>query len=59
MQTHLQIRYFCKTCRFLSAGAQTLSVVAATNRPNEIEPALRRPGRLDREILFMVPNAQV
>lgn len=25
-------------------------VVAATNRPNSIEPALRRPGRLDREI---------
>ena len=25
-------------------------VVAAPNRPNSIEPALRRPGRLDREI---------
>lgn len=25
-------------------------VVAATNRPDSVEPALRRPGRLDREI---------
>lgn len=25
-------------------------VIAASNRPDSIEPALRRPGRLDREI---------
>lgn len=25
-------------------------IIAATNRPDSIEPALRRPGRLDREI---------
>lgn len=25
-------------------------VIASTNRPDSIEPALRRPGRLDREI---------
>ena len=25
-------------------------VIAATNMPDSIEPALRRPGRLDREI---------
>ncbi len=25
-------------------------VVATTNRPNAIDPALRRPGRFDREI---------
>lgn len=27
-----------------------LLVIAATSRPDSIEPALRRPGRLDREI---------
>src|SRR3989344_1874612 len=31
-------------------------VVAATNRPNSIDPALRRPGRFDREISIGVPN---
>ncbi|CAD6950546.1 unnamed protein product [Tilletia controversa] len=32
-------------------------VIAATNRPNAIDPALRRPGRLDREIEVGIPNA--
>lgn len=27
-----------------------LLIIAATNRPDSVEPALRRPGRLDREI---------
>ena len=27
-----------------------LIVIGATNRPNAIDPALRRPGRLDREV---------
>ncbi|HDI75013.1 MAG TPA: AAA family ATPase [Thermoprotei archaeon] len=31
-------------------------VIAATNRPNDIDPALRRPGRFDREIAFPVPD---
>ena len=34
-------------------------VVATTNRPNAIEPALRRPGRFDREIeIGMFPPPQ-
>jgi len=32
-------------------------VIAATNFPNLIDPALRRPGRFDREIEIGVPNA--
>jgi SpoVK/Ycf46/Vps4 family AAA+-type ATPase len=32
-------------------------VVAATNRPNAVDPALRRPGRLDREVAVPVPDA--
>jgi len=31
-------------------------VISATNRPNAIDPALRRPGRLDREIEIKVPD---
>ncbi|MEZ4461555.1 MAG: AAA family ATPase [bacterium] len=33
-----------------------LIVIAATNRPNAIDPALRRPGRFDREIAIPVPD---
>ncbi|MEB3356524.1 MAG: AAA family ATPase [Synechococcales bacterium] len=31
-------------------------VLAATNRPNHLDPALRRPGRFDREVQFRVPD---
>jgi len=31
-------------------------VMAATNRPNVIEPALRRPGRFDRELDMGIPD---
>jgi transitional endoplasmic reticulum ATPase len=31
-------------------------VIGATNRPNAIDPALRRPGRFDREIAINVPD---
>ena len=33
-------------------------VIGATNRPDSIDPALRRPGRFDREIEISVPNAE-
>lgn len=31
-------------------------VIAATNLPNALDPALRRPGRFDREIVIPIPD---
>ncbi|KAF2291020.1 hypothetical protein GH714_018469 [Hevea brasiliensis] len=39
-----------------SGRTDGLLVIAATNRPDSVEPALRRPGRLDREIEIGVPS---
>jgi transitional endoplasmic reticulum ATPase len=33
-------------------------VIGATNRPNAIDPALRRPGRFDREVEISVPDKE-
>lgn len=33
-------------------------IIAATNRPNAVDPALRRPGRFDREIYVSPPSAE-
>ena len=39
----------------LSARGQVV-VIAATNIPNTLDPALRRPGRFDREIAIPIPD---
>ena len=33
-------------------------VIGATNRPNSLDPALRRPGRFDREVEINVPDKE-
>ena len=33
-------------------------VIGATNRIDSIDPALRRPGRFDREFLFPLPSQE-
>ncbi len=38
------------------AKRQNLIVIAATNLPNVLDPALRRPGRFDREIAIPIPD---
>jgi transitional endoplasmic reticulum ATPase len=38
------------------AQSQGVIVLAATNRPDHLDPALRRPGRFDREVQFRVPD---
>ena len=35
---------------------ENVIVIAATNLPNSIDPALRRPGRFDREIEINIPD---
>lgn len=35
-----------------------ITVIAATNLPNALDPALRRPGRFDREIVIGIPDVQ-
>ncbi|XP_071709277.1 cell division control protein 48 homolog C-like [Rutidosis leptorrhynchoides] len=37
-------------------NGQRVLVIGATNRPDAIDPALRRPGRFDREFLLGLPN---
>lgn len=38
------------------AGATTVIVLAATNRPETLDPALLRPGRFDRQVLVDRPD---
>jgi SpoVK/Ycf46/Vps4 family AAA+-type ATPase len=44
------------------AGDREVVVVGATNRPDALDPALRRPGRFDREVslgLALIPGSSL
>lgn len=39
-------------------GRGQVIVIGATNRPDSVDPALRRPGRFDREFYFGLPDVE-
>ncbi|KAL8999465.1 MAG: hypothetical protein Q9169_001670 [Polycauliona sp. 2 TL-2023] len=39
-------------------GRGQVIIIGATNRPDSVDPALRRPGRFDREFYFPLPNLE-
>lgn len=39
-------------------GRGQVVVIGATNRPDSVDPALRRPGRFDREFYFPLPSKE-
>ena len=47
----------CGPCRIASLTDATVScLLTLQNRLDHIDPALRRPGRFDREFLFQLPS---
>jgi 26S proteasome regulatory subunit T5 len=40
------------------SSTDDIKVIAATNRPDILDPALLRSGRLDRKIEFPLPNEE-
>ena len=40
-------------------GNDGVIVIAATNRPDVLDPALLRPGRFDRQVVVDLPDIEV
>ncbi|NJL85267.1 MAG: AAA family ATPase [Leptolyngbyaceae cyanobacterium SM1_1_3] len=60
VEGEVEKRVVAQLLSLMDGFAQTSGVIvlAATNRPDHIDPALRRPGRFDREVVFQVPDRQ-
>ncbi|MBD2019587.1 AAA family ATPase, partial [Leptolyngbya sp. FACHB-36] len=58
VEGEVEKRLVAQLLGLMDGFAQTTGVIvlAATNRPDHLDPALRRPGRFDREIHFRVPD---
>lgn len=58
VEGEVEKRVVAQLLSLMDGFAQTSGVVvlAATNRPDHLDPALRRPGRFDREIQYRVPD---
>lgn len=60
--SHLSCSSIVSTLLALMDGLDSrgeVVVIGATNRLDSIDPALRRPGRFDREFLFGLPDREV
>lgn len=60
VEGEVEKRLVAQLLSLMDGFAQTQGVIllAATNRPEHLDPALRRPGRFDREVVFGVPDRQ-
>ncbi|MDX2231215.1 MAG: AAA family ATPase [Leptolyngbyaceae cyanobacterium bins.349] len=58
VEGEVEKRLVAQLLSLMDGFAQTkgVLVLAATNRPDYLDPALRRPGRFDREVQFRVPD---
>ena len=58
VEGEVEKRLVAQLLGLMDGFAQTNGVIvlAATNRPDHLDPALRRPGRFDREVHFRVPD---
>ncbi|MBO3457734.1 AAA family ATPase [Aetokthonos hydrillicola Thurmond2011] len=58
VEGEVEKRLVAQLLSLMDGFAQTkgVLVLGATNRPEHLDPALRRPGRFDREIQFRVPD---
>lgn len=58
VEGEVEKRVVAQLLTLMDGFAKTTGVIvlAATNRPDHLDPALRRPGRFDREIQYRVPD---